>query len=125
MKSKICLLIGFIFHILSGAFIALAVAALFFQGDVSYVIYPPSFAFWAYSILLALAALQFYVIDMFLALFRDFSFFSIIKVLAVVGGIILLYEFGGSPDMLSQAIWHVFSTVLFFLQIKSFSRDYD
>ena len=125
MKSKICLLIGFIFHILSGLFLALAIAALFSQGDVSDMAYPPSFVFWIYAIYLALFAMNFYVIDMFLALFRDFSFFSIINAIAIVGGSALLVMFGGSPDMFSQVIWHVFSTILFFLQIKSFSRDYD
>ena len=125
MKAKICLIIGFILHVLSGVCLALAVAALFFQGDVSDMAYPPSFAFWIYTIYLALFAMNFYVIDMFLALFRDFSFFSIIKAIAIVGGSALLVIFGGSPDMFSQVIWHVFSTMLFFLQIKSFSRDYD
>ena len=125
MKSKICLLIGFIFHILSGLCLVLSIIAIFTEGDMTGVAYPPSFAFWIYAIFLALIAMNFYVIDMFLALFRDFSFFSIIKLLAVVCGSALLGIFGGSPDMFSQVIWHVFSTMLFFLQIKSFSRDYD
>ena len=108
MKSKICLLIGFIFHILSGLFLILTIAAIFSGGEnPPEGIFTASFVFWVYAIYLALFAMNFYVIDMFLALFRDFSFFSIIKAIAIVGGSALLVMFGGSPDMFSQVIWHV------------------
>ena len=127
MKEKLCLTLGFILHIISVIFSVLSIVVMFTDGDASGVAYVEtrSFMLWERAIITVTFAMLFYIVDALLSLFGDFSFFSVIKILMVLAGVGVLSLCAVSPTQNNQIIWFVFSKLLFFLQIKSFSRDYD
>ena len=125
MKRKQYLLAGFVFHVLANIwFIASHVSALF-GGNFEAWVFAKSTNLFNYGMILAVAAISFYAIDLLVAFYKDFSFFSVIKLpllAAMMAAVAYLYS---SPaETIAKIAYHVASELLILVQFKAFKRDY-
>ena len=126
MKSKTYLFVGFVLHGLASIWYILSQIAAYNDGNsVSWADSEASSLF-AYGAILATIALVFYSIDMLIALFNDFSLFSILKLFAIAAMTLCLSLLAISPtETTNKVFWYVSSAFLSFVQIRAFARNYD
>ena len=125
MKRKQYLLAGFVFHVLANIWFIASHVSTLLGGDFESWVYSKSSNLFNYGMILVVAALSFYIVDILIAFYKDFSFFSVIKLpvlAAMMAAVSYLYT---SPaENTAKIAYHVASELLILIQYKAFKRDY-
>lgn len=126
MKYKQYLAAGFVFHVLANIWFIASHVSTLLGGDFESWVYSKSSTLFNYGMILVAAALALYVMDMLVAFYRDFSFFSIIKLpvlIAMIAAVAYLYS--NPAETIAKIAYHAVSELLILVQFKAlFKRDY-
>lgn len=84
------------------------------------------FQLWIYSVLISIPSLVLYTIDAVFsfvnARFRENRWFNIFFGVFLLGGVPMLWFFGGSADYLLGSIWYVYYFAMLVLEVVSIIR---
>ena len=125
MKHKQYLIAGFVFHVLANIWFIASHVSTLLGGDFESWVYSNSSNLFNYGMILAVAAIAFYSMDLIVAFYKDFSFFSIIKLPILAAMMVAVsYLYTSPAESTAKIAYHVASEVLILVQFKAFKRDY-